>query len=106
MEILPKPVGVVQSVATASDHSNLATVAVSGVATGFTGLTVGMTYYATTSGKLVTDGVYYGRDGATQSNSAVNGYFYITDVADSLLVSAESQIGIAVASDTILLKLD
>ena len=77
----------------------------SGVATGFTGLTAGMTYYATTSGKLITDGMYYGRDEATQSNSAVDGYFYINDVDDNLLVSAESQVGIAISSTSMLLDL-
>ena len=105
MEILPKPVGLMSSSISSTDSSRLGSVALSGLATGLSGLTVGLTYYATTAGDLVTDGVYYGRDGATQSNSALDSYFYITDPKSKVIVSSESQIGIAVAADTILLRL-
>jgi hypothetical protein len=39
-------------------------VAVSGLVSGYSGLSVGMMYYATTAGDLITDGSYYGREGA------------------------------------------
>ena len=101
MEILPKPIGV--SIASSADTSKLSAVALSGLAGGLSGLTPGMTYYSTTSGKLVTDGTYYGRDGATSSSGAVDGFFYVTDEANKVIVSADSQVGIAVSTDTLAL---
>lgn len=103
MEILPKPIGVMTSIASSTDNAQINAVALSGLAGGFSGLTPGMTYYATTSGKLVTDGTYYGRDGATSSSGAVDGFFYVTDEANKVIVSADSQVGIAVSTDTLAL---
>lgn len=104
MEILPKPLGIMTSTVNYLDANKYGSVALGGIAAGFSGLTPGMTYYATTSGKVITDGSLYGRSSATASNSANNGHFYVTDVVDKLIVSSDSIIGIAVASDSILLR--
>ena len=84
--------------------SQSVTVALSGVASGFSNLVVGETYYTTTSGKLVTDGSYYGMGDATSSNDGIDGFFYVTDVADNLMVCAESILGVAITADSILIK--
>ena len=103
MEVLPRPLGVMMTsgeVGTAQTTS----VSMSGVASGFSGLVPGNTYYTTTSGKLVTDGSFYGMSDVQSSNPAVNGYFYVQDAANTVIVGAESVIGVAISSDSILLK--
>ena len=103
MEVLPKPLGVMT---TSGDvgSSQSTSVSMSGVASGFSGLVPGKTYYTTTSGKLVTDGSFYGLSGVQSSNSAVNGFFYVTDESNNLMVGADSIIGVAISSDSLLLK--
>jgi hypothetical protein len=101
MEVLPKPLGVMMSSGVSGAQST--SVSMSGVATGFSGLTPGMTYYTTTAGKLVTDGSYYGMSDV-QSASSINGFFYVTDVSNNIMVGADSIIGVAISSDSILLK--
>lgn len=104
MEILPKPLGVM-TVKGLSASPQSASVALSGLASGFSGLVVGETYYTTTSGKVVTDGGLFGQSDTTATDAAVEGYFYVNDIVDKVVVSSDSILGIAVASDTILLRL-
>lgn len=101
MEVMARPFGVMTSTVASTDAYQYGSVAITGMASGFTGLTPGLNYYTTTSGKLITDGVYYGRD---SSNPSSNGYDYVTDVVDKVIVSAESYVGVAVSSSTILLR--
>lgn len=103
MEILPKPVGVMTS-SGVSPLAQTVSVTLSGLASGFSGLVVGETYYTTTRGQVVTDGSYYGSGDTTASNTGLNGFFYANDITDNILVSTDSILGMAVASDTILLK--
>jgi hypothetical protein len=104
MEILPKPLGVM-TVKGRSLSPQSASVALAGLASGFSGLIVGETYYTTTSGKVITDGAFYGQSATTATDAALEGYFYVDDVVDKVIVSADSVLGLAIASDTILLKL-
>jgi hypothetical protein len=104
MEILPKPLGVM-TVKGRSSSPQTASAALSGFASGFSGLVVGETYYTTTSGKVITDGAFYGQSATTASDAAIEGFFYVNDVVDKVIVSADSVLGIAISSDTILLKL-
>lgn len=104
MEILPKPIGVMASTVASTDLSQYGSVALSGMAGGFSGLIPGVTYYATTSGKIVTDGAYYGRDGATSSDASAGSFFYVTDDINQVIVSSDSKIGIAISTDSILLS--
>ena len=101
MEILPKPIGIT---ADASGDASLASVAVEGLINGFTDLTPGNTYYTTTMGKLVTSGVGYGRDPTTSSSASMDDHFYIEDKAAGVIVTADSQIGIALSSSSILIR--
>jgi hypothetical protein len=105
MEIMPKPVGVMTSSVATSANVQIGQVAMSGLAGGFSNLDVGLAYYGTTTGELISDGVHYGRDGASHSNEAVDGYFYVTDPVTKTMVSADSQIGIAVSANTLLIRL-
>ena len=93
MEIRPKPIGVYTG-----GVASLGYVSVTGVVTGFAGLKPGLTYYSTTTGQLVTDGTFYGRDAATSSNGGANGFYYVTDIANKVIVDADSQVGIALSS--------
>ena len=102
MEVLPKPLGVIMSSEVSGSQST--SVSMSGVATGFSGLVPGMSYYTTTAGELFTDGSYYGMSDVQSASSAVNGFFYVTDVSNSIMVGADSLIGVAISSDSILLK--
>ena len=103
MEVLPKPLGVMTTSGEVGTFQSVS-VALSGVASGFSNLVVGETYYTTTSGKLVTDGSFYGVGDATSSNNGIDGFFYVNDVSDNLMVSSESILGVAVAADSILIK--
>ena len=103
MEVLPKPLGVMTSSGEVGSTQST-TVSMSGVASGFSGLVPGVTYYTTTSGKLVTDGTFYGFSDAQSSNPATNGLFYVSDVANNVMVGSDSLIGVAISSDSILLK--
>ena len=96
MEILPKPVGVLASGST---------LALSGAVTGYSNLQVGKMYYATTGGSLVADSNgYYGSDGLL-SNAASNAFNFVYDAKQDVIVTMDSQVGLAVSSDTILLNL-
>lgn len=101
MEIYPKAMGVVTSSNTGASTS---TVALSGTVSGLSGLTVGKMYYTTTNGKLVADSSYLGRDGITTSN-AYDEFEYVEDTVNNVIVTQDSQVGIAIASDTLLLRL-
>ena len=101
MEIRPKPIGVFTGAATGLGSTGY--VSVSGVVTGFAGLKAGLTYYSTTTGQLVTDGTFYGRDAATSSNGGANGFYYVTDIGNSVIVDADSQVGIALSPTTLAL---
>lgn len=101
MEILPRPLGVVTSTSTGSSSS---TVAVSGTVSGLSGLTTGKMYYTTTNGILVADSNYYGRDGITTS-AAYDEFEYVVDTVNNVIVTQDSQVGLAVASDTLQLRI-
>ena len=94
MEIRPKPIGVYTGTA---GVASFGFVSVTGVVTGFAGLKAGLTYYSTTTGQLVTDGTFYGRDAATSSNGGANGFYYVTDIGNNVIVDADSQVGIALS---------
>ena len=104
MEILPKPIGVMATTVTSTDSYQYGSVVLSGMAGGLSGLVPGVTYYSTTSGKIVTDGAYYGRNGATSSDASASSFFYVSDDTNQVIVSSDSEIGIAISSDTILLS--
>jgi hypothetical protein len=89
MEILPRPVGVLASAVTAS--TSTASVATTGTVSGFSGLTVGSMYYATTSGALVTDGQLYGRSPGTTAVNA-DTYAYVDDITDEIIVTLDAQV--------------
>lgn len=103
MEVLPRPLGVMMTSGEAGT-TQTTSVSMSGVASGFSGLVAGKTYYTTTSGKLVTDGSFYGMSDVQSPNSAVNGFFYVNDAVNNVIVGADSVIGVAISSDSILLK--
>jgi hypothetical protein len=101
MEIKPRPVGVLTgSASAASSSSNLA---LTGKASGFSNLTAGYMYYTNTKGELVTDGKYYGRSPGTSSISA-DEYDYVSTTTGSSMVTLDSQVGLAISSDTVLLR--
>ena len=99
MEIKPKPLGVMQT-AKSSGSLDTSSLVVTGILGGLSDLTVGATYYTTTSGKLVTPGTT-----GTPSNPALTGYLYYTDKVTQTIVSADSEIGVAVSSTSILLRM-
>lgn len=101
MEIMPKPIGITHH---AMDSSTVSSIAVEGLVDGYTGLVTGQTYYATTMGTLVTSGKGYGRDPTTASSASMDDYFYIEDKVNGVIVSADSQIGIALSSTSLLLR--
>ena len=105
MEIKPRPIGVVTADVVSSSASLASgAVAVSGTVNGFSNLVVGKMYYTNTAGQLVADGNFYGRDGLT-SNAAIDEFHYVFDAANNVIVTVDSQIGVAVSSDTIVLRL-
>jgi hypothetical protein len=99
MEVKPRPLGLMQTAKSSSGSLDTSSLVVSGVLSGFSGLTVGATYYTTTSGSLVTPGTI----GA--SNPLLNDYLYFTDAATQTIVSGDSIIGVAVTTDSILLRI-
>lgn len=101
MEILPKPVGFTIS---ATDSRGGAQVGVDGVISGFKGLSVGNTYYSTTQGTIISSGENYGRELATSSSSSMEDHFYAEDTAAGVIVSASSQVGIALSSSSIMMR--
>lgn len=101
MEILPKSIGLTIG---PSDTKGGSSVAVEGVLYGFKNLIVGNTYYSTTLGTMITSGENYGRDLTTSSSASMDDHFYVEDSAAGIIVSANSQIGIALTSSSILLR--
>jgi hypothetical protein len=99
MEVKPMPLGVMQTAKSSSTSLDTSSLVVSGVLGGFSGLTVGATYYTTTSGELITPGTI----GA--SNPMLNDYLYFTDKISKTIVSADSVIGVAVTPESILLRM-
>ena len=66
---------------------------------------VGKIYYATTAGSLVADSSgYYGSDGLL-SAAAAEMYNYVYDAKQNVIVTCDSQVGLAIASDTLLLNM-
>ena len=101
MEILPKPIGFTIS---ATDSKGGSQVGVEGVLSGFKGLSIGNTYYATTQGTVISSGENYGREPTTASSAAMDDHFYVEDAAAGVIVSASSQIGIALSSSSIMMR--
>ena len=99
MEIKPRPLGLMQTSKSSSGTLDTSSLVVSGVLGGLSGLTVGATYYTTTSGNLVTPGTI------GTSNPLLNDYLYFTDVATQTIVSADSVIGVAVTPESILMRI-
>ena len=88
LESLPSPFGV----------STGGSIVVSGTVSGFSGLVTGKAYYTNTMGQLVSGGVYYG-SAATAWSSPI----YVTSPDGKMLISSDSLVGVAIATDTILI---
>lgn len=68
-------------------------------------LTPGMSYYCTSMGTVVSGNTYYGREGSSVSGSGEgSAYYYIDDVVSNTIVTLDSRIGVATASNTLLLS--
>ena len=98
MEIKPRPLGIMTAASSSAGALDSSSLIVSGIVGGFSGLTVGATYYTTTSGKLVSNKV------VESSGPSLAAYTYITDMDTKTIVSADSEIGIAITSTSILLR--
>ena len=60
-------------------------------------------YYTTTTGKLIADGNYFWRDGFT-SSAAYDEYNYIEDTTNNVIVTQDSQVGLAISTDTLVMR--
>lgn len=101
MEILPRPVGTVKSIA--RDGSR-ATILVEGVTTISSGdyapiLQLGQQYYTNTMGAILAGNLYYGQ---LEASSEAITYIDLYDT-ENLIVSLDSVIGMAVSESTVLL---
>ena len=106
MEIKPRPIGVVTSPKVLlSTPLTSGAIAVSGTVSGYSNLIIGKMYYTTTGGQLIADSNFYGRDGLS-SNAAIDEYQYIYDPVNNVIVTVDSQVGLAIAADTIVLRLN
>lgn len=99
MEVKPRPLGVMQAAMSSSSKLDTSSLVVSGVLGGFSDLTVGATYYTTTSGAMITPGTI------ESANPLINDYLYFTDKITKTIVSADSVIGVAVTPESLLLRI-
>ena len=99
---MPKPMGILTNSTLSANAA--ASVAVSGIIGGFVGLTPGKLYYVATDGTFIADTKFYGRDGLS-SNAAIDEFDYIHDVANKIIVTQDSQVGLALSSDAMELRL-
>eukprot|EP01035_Chromulina_nebulosa_P018760 gene18760-24527_t len=83
---------------TISPTTSTATAVLTGTVSGFTGLSPGYAYYSTTKGTIVRGNQYFGHVSSGFSE------YYVDSTADSVIVSLDSYIGIAISDSTILLK--
>eukprot|EP01041_Mallomonas_annulata_P005001 gene5001-10007_t len=96
MELKGRPLGIsTQASASSEDIS----ITASGAVSGLSGLTVGSSYYTNSNGDLIDSGLPFGQ---TPLPGSI--YDYVSSIDGKMLLSADSYIGYAVSSDTILLK--
>eukprot|EP00595_Chromulina_sp_UTEXLB2642_P003644 CAMPEP_0196768490 /NCGR_PEP_ID=MMETSP1095-20130614/42837_1 /TAXON_ID=96789 ORGANISM="Chromulina nebulosa, Strain UTEXLB2642" /NCGR_SAMPLE_ID=MMETSP1095 /ASSEMBLY_ACC=CAM_ASM_000446 /LENGTH=212 /DNA_ID=CAMNT_0042138193 /DNA_START=1117 /DNA_END=1755 /DNA_ORIENTATION=+ len=86
------------SSSTISPSTSTATAVLTGTVSGFTGLSPGYAYYSTTKGTIVRGNQYFGHVSSGFSE------YYVDSTADSVIVSLDSYIGIAISDSTILLN--
>jgi hypothetical protein len=66
-----------------------------------------MNYYSNTMGQPITGGAYHGRESSTTTSGSGDStaYYYIKDLNSDTLITLNSKLGVATASDTILMQL-
>lgn len=97
VNILPSPLGVVQSTSASSRTTD---VYLSGVIDGFKGLIPGGLYFTNAYGEIVGGNVFAGDMGYT------GGAYYYEDAATNSLILSDAYIGVAISESQILLKMN
>lgn len=108
MNFLASPVGTVISSSLLTEDKDAVLVSVQGPIDGFTGLTVGMPYYATTQGAIIPGQSFYGQGltGAGAGTCSAEDYIVTAGASGGNIVqvsAAASYVGLAITPTTILL---